>query len=858
MKMILKSLFIMFFLFSSVTLSLGQESDFISRLKTQLLLFRTQKVDQVIVIQSDKTLYRQGETIWMKGYVTDATTHSLSLNSLELSVQLATCKGSSILDGKYLLRNGVTDFNFSIPTDLPSDVYYLIACTPEMENGDIGKIFKKEIFIGRPENLEMVPHLEFQKPFFNADSKETAIVGLTNFFGKPISGKKFEYQIYNHDRELLSGKGKTGSNGTGEVVFFTPPASNRAPLFVSLAIPAGRDHLNLISKIPIASEKINVTFYPEGGKRVPGIPQLIVYEVKDQIGKPVDLKSDIIDEGGKIVLSTATIEPGLGAFTILNSENGKLTMRISGDIGRSQEIQLPILSPGNMSLGIKKIDEKNLSLLLGRTPKSEPGKFKIVAVSSGELVWASEFELESSGIINVPLENFHSAISSFGVFNQSGELVSQRLIYTGKGEPLNITFSSVKSVYKSGEQGEFKVRVTDKNGKPVKSEIAASLSDKYSFPASLQQVDALISGIDKPFQTNEEAGKINEKTLDYRLIGNSLKGFEWSRVLAVDPAKGSIKSPGAIRISGTVMDENNIPVPNALVSLNSTTLQQFKASSDQRGEFAVNVPVSIERNNLSASATDGTGKRNFKVKLHKGFKEELLNSLNNTTVYDWQILDLMNQSSYFQNNPDYFKARSLVKVRGAEKKPNEPYWKRYLNGSTNLLEIIKTIRPFEMSGEKIVFRGMNSILAQDGALIVLDGQRMGTDASQLSIINPQDVEDIKILLDPVEMSMYSSLNSVGVIEIKTKRGTSHENKPNEVTENPKDNAVKLFTPETIGDGKYDLKTTLQWIPVLYTDENGEATIPFKTGGIKSTFILEITGISNQRQWISAKAEIKVE
>ena len=858
MKMLVKNLLIMFFLFFSVTLSVGQENDFISRLKTQLLLFRTQKVDQVIVIQSDKSLYRQGETIWMKGYVTDATTHSLSLNSLELSVQLTTSKGNNILDGKYLLRNGVSDFNFTIPADLPSDVYYLIAYTPEMENGDIGKIFKKEIFINRPENLEVVPHLDFGKPFFNADSKETAMVRLMNFGGKPIAGKKFEYQIYNQERELLSGKGKTASNGTGEVVFFTPPASNRLPLFVSLTIPAGRDHLNLISKIPIASEKINVTFYPEGGKRVPGIPQLIVYEAKDQIGNPIDLKSDILDEAGKIVLTTATIEPGLGAFTLLNGEKGNLTMRISSDIGRSQEIQLPPLAPGNLSMSIKKSDEMNLSLLLGRAPKSEPRKFKIVAVSNGELVWASEFELEQSGVINVPLENFHSAITSFAVFNQSGELVSQRLISTGKAQPLNISFSSVKNVYKPGEQGQFTVRITDLNGKPVKAELAATLCDKYSFPTSLQQLDAIMDGTEKPLQINVQTGKINSEILDFRLISNSLKGFEWSRVLAVDPVKGSVKIPGAIRISGTVIDENNIPVPYALVNLNSTTLQQFNASSDQHGEFAVNIPVSIERNNLSASATDGTGKRNFKVKLHKSFKEELLNSLNLNTVYDWQILDKMDQANYFQENSDYFKARSSVRVRGAEKKPNEPYWKRYLNSSSNLLEIIKTIRPFEMSGEKIVFRGMNSILAQDGALIVIDGQRVGTDASQLSIVNPQDVEDIRILLDPVEMGMYTSLNSVGVIEIKTKHGMSNESKSNEVADNTNNNAVKLFTPEAIGEAKYDLKTTLQWFPVLYTDENGEAIIPFKTGGIKSTFILEITGISSHRQWIRATSEIKVE
>ena len=137
MKTNFKRLIFAILLISSSTSAFSQENDFISALKTKLLLYRTQKVDQSIILQTDKTLYRPGETIWMKGYVTDVMTHLLSLNSLELSVQLTDKKGLNIVEGKYALKNGVADFSFSIPADLESDIYHLIAYTPEMEN--IGK-----------------------------------------------------------------------------------------------------------------------------------------------------------------------------------------------------------------------------------------------------------------------------------------------------------------------------------------------------------------------------------------------------------------------------------------------------------------------------------------------------------------------------------------------------------------------------------------------------------------------------------------------------------------------------------------------------------------------------------------------
>ncbi|MCX6237909.1 MAG: hypothetical protein NTY07_10205 [Bacteroidia bacterium] len=856
MKTIKKALIFVILMIYSTAFVFCQENDFISRLKTQLLLYRTQMVNQDIVIQTDKTLYRPGETIWMKGYVADAITHVLSLNSLELSVLLANNKGVNLVEGKYLLKNGVVDCRFTIPADLQSDDYYLIAYTPEMENIGIQAVFKKNIFIGSPEHLDVVPNLEYSKPFFTPEQKETATIRLKDFDGKPLSGKKFEYQIVCDKRELLSGKGKTGANGAGEIVFFTPSQQNGSPMMVSLDVPSGNDRLNLISKVPLASEKINITFFPDGGKLVPGIPQMVIYEATDQLGKPVSIRAEIIDEQGKFLSATATIQPGLGVLSLLNNNVNTLKLRITSDIGKGQETSLPSLSPGSMSLSVKKNDGKNLSLLLGRSPKSELSKFMIVAVSNGEMIWASDFELEQAGVLNVPLENFRSEIAAIAVFSETGMLIAQRLVYTGKKQSLNISLTPNKSGYKKGEAGDIKLKIADSDGKPVKAELAVSLADHYAFPASSSCVNFLTYGLEKPFPFKEPLDKVNRIALDYLLATNSMKGFDWSQVVAIDPAKTTNIRLGAMRVSGKVVDSKDLPVPNALVSLTGLSLQQFNARSDQNGEFFINLPVPVEKKNLSASATDGSGKGNYRVILNKSFKDELVNSLTNTSVNDWQILDQLYQSDYFKENPDFLKAGSSSKVRGGDKVSREPYWKKNLNSTTNLIDIIKTIRPFEMMGGKIVFRGGNSLNYQDGALIVVDGIRMGTDPSALTSISPHDVEDIQIFVNPVDMSRYTSLNSVGVIEIKTKHGKGN-NGPSETDVSQKVSDPTIFKPETIGNDRYDLKTTLQWIPVVFTDEKGEATIPFKTGGIKSNFVFEIAGFTDQGQWIGSQTEITV-
>ena len=475
-----------------------------------MLFYRTQKADQRIVVQTDKTLYRPGETMWMKGFVADAITHLLSLKSLELVVQLTDNKGIKVSDGKYVLKNGTADFSFKIPADLPANIYYLVAWTPEMESGGIESVFRKEIIICRPEHLDLVPRLEFSKSFFTPERKENATLRLNDFAGKPVAGKKFEYQVVYENRELLSGKGKTGAGGAGEIVFFTPAPQNGSPMLISLDLLTGNDRLNMVSKIPLESEKVNISFFPDGGKRVPGIPQMVVYEAKDQSGNPVNLKADILNAEGKIITITTTLLPGLGVFSLLNSDKSPLKMRITSDIGKNQETELPSLSPGSISISVKKNDGKNISLLLGRSPKSELAGFKIVAVSKGELIWASDFELEQAGVLNVPLENFNSEFAEIGVFSDTGLLLAQRLIYTGKNENLSVTMQPDKVEYKKGENGVVHIKVTGANGNPVKTELTVSLADRMSFPSSVPDVFGMNYGLDKPFPFRELPDKTNK------------------------------------------------------------------------------------------------------------------------------------------------------------------------------------------------------------------------------------------------------------------------------------------------------------------------------------------------------------
>ena len=72
----------------------------------------------------------------------------------------------------------------------------------------------------------------------------------------------------------------------------------------------------------------------------------------------------------------------------------------------------------------------------------------------------------------------------------------------------------------------------------------------------------------------------------------------------------------------------------------------------------------------------------------------------------------------------------------------------------------------------VLIRGQNSISANSGPYIVVDGLPLSKTGGSINDINPNDIASIEILKDASAVAIYGTNGSNGVILITTKRGTS--------------------------------------------------------------------------------------
>ncbi len=159
----------------------------------------------------------------------------------------------------------------------------------------------------------------------------------------------------------------------------------------------------------------------------------------------------------------------------------------------------------------------------------------------------------------------------------------------------------------------------------------------------------------------------------------------------------------------------------------------------------------------------------------------------------------------------------------------------------------------EFPNQQAIIRGTSSISGSNNALFVLDGTVISSDA--INNIPVQDIAYIDVLKSGAKAAIYGSLGANGVIAVYTKKGSDRSQSPN--TEPPvgiidfkhpgyyqgREFYQPKYDQKLPEHVKPDIRTTLYWNPMVSTDERGSVQLEFYTDDKKSTYQVDVQGIS---------------
>lgn len=228
-----------------------------------------------------------------------------------------------------------------------------------------------------------------------------------------------------------------------------------------------------------------------------------------------------------------------------------------------------------------------------------------------------------------------------------------------------------------------------------------------------------------------------------------------------------------IKITGTVVDKDNIPIPNVSVTLKSTKVVEL---TNADGKFSINVPNSNAVLVFSFLGFESTevkvgNQTNLKVVL-----KENVSALNEVVVTALGIKREEKSLGY-----------SVTQIKGEElTDAMSNNWTDALTGKVAGLNMIKS-GGGPAGTNKIILRGESTLSGDNSALIVVDGVVVSSKISEsngsylgsenpvdhgngISDLNPEDIESVSVLKGPGAAALYGSRGANGAIIITTKSG----------------------------------------------------------------------------------------
>ncbi|MGQ8335647.1 MG2 domain-containing protein [Sunxiuqinia sp. A32] len=848
----MKTIVVSFILLVAVLAAMSQEEKFektISQLNTYYKYYPGEKV----YLKTNKDIFKPGESVWFSAVVKLYTSSVRNNLSNTLTVRLYDESGILILSDKFKIDQGRAAGDFTLPAKIESGKYFLAAFTNIVRDENDANL--KMIYIDHMDSEAVqVDTISIPKNLV-AGRINVLKYQLSEISGSPYKSNRVNFEFREGKEVIDEGKVKTESDGSLLLEVNVPDKSFDQPIALKLFDKAG--HLNYRKSFHVNTQKLLLNFFAESGNFVAG-SSMIGYKVTDESGNLIEIKGEIVDEAGIAITQVHTLIPGYGIIPIKTKSSEKYKFKITSELGHGQLFDLPSFSESGLLMSLQKIGSDFVQLGLNFNDQDEHHVYVMLSKGS-EVMWMSDMLIKEGIVAKIPKENFQQGLAMLSAFDEKGDLLGRRLVFADVDTAINVGIKVSDEEVTAGNPFMLKVELKDQNGEKLNGKVNTAISIKDDL---LPEFDDFTSCFiinselehNMPIAELMDKESIFESSFNYLLIANSFKNFCWDDILNFTPEDlGKYKNG----IKGYVFDTNNNPVSNAKVSLvNSTNMQMLTQSTNDKGVFFFSGLEPKDANDYVIKAIDENGREDLDIELEKSFDEKLSLLVEQFAVQVSFREQPKFDKAFFENNADLFTKYNKA-VAG---KNNEPRYKAYLQTATSIVDVIKMIKPCDVGAGGILFAGSrNSINAQGAALIVIDGQQMGTSIAALNTISPVDVESIEISTNPVDIQRFTGLNSVGVIEIKTKRGENLNVESSEPNPHKYENGLRVpndFMMIRAGAENQKL-TSLYWSPTTTIKSAEEMSIEIPTGEVIGDFVIEVEAIDEQGRIGKATKTIRV-
>ena len=570
-------------------------------------MFRQEKV----YLEFDNTAYFQGENIWYKAFVTDATTLEQAPSGV-LYVDFLAPTGQLILQQKLKIEAGQADGVIPLldagtqqtrekrgMVAYPSGFYEIRAYTQNMLDFSPEAIFSRVIPV-------------YTQPKYVGEYNQSHVISNQN---NPLVEKL---------------------RGTPE----------------QQMIQRWQDPNAVVS------------FYPEGGSLVKGLPCRLAFKATGRDAFGVEGSIDIPDAWEQAY----TVHDGMGSFIFTPGGNYIYTYFHPSGSDRSIMFTLPLADKSGYSMISDMLSDSLLQVNIWRTEDLIGEQVALAVTCRGEVIYFEEIKDIENSRLNIDCSDWPSGVCRLTLFNREGRVYSSRSIFHNNAEQHGPEFAvNIDSLSrKQFDRQVLEFNLTDESGNPLRDRFCLSVRDATDYGGGQTenlQTNLLLSSdlkgyIHDPAWYLESDDSIHREALNLLTLVQGWERYEWQTMTGLTEFEEKHRIEEGITMNGWILSYgrrrpvSDISIFAALTPDDDKTLyESFDYQTDSTGYFGFDLSDFYGKANFTihVMATKKNGESKYKtgkrIRFERAdrpeprpyFKQETDLSHNNHQGYDYKV-----------------------------------------------------------------------------------------------------------------------------------------------------------------------------------------------------------------------------
>lgn len=578
-----------------------------------------------VYLHFDNTAYFQGDVIWFSAYVVNASTQ----------------------------------------TPAPSKVLYVELLSP---NGVVLKQLKLKVENGRANG---------SLPLVDVSTEEArALRGVTAL----PSGF---YEVRAYTRTMLN----FDDAGVFSRVFPVYEAPEKEGDYNDPVISRWDNPYDMQRPKSEKSKKLSVTFYPEGGHLVMGVPNRVAFKAIGADGQGVNITGTLkVADGDPI--NMATQHDGMGWFTLTPTKK-----RHSVDVdyeGKSYSFDLPEAENNAYTLYADNLRQGQIRGRLTGYTGCPDELLGMMLISRGVVSYFDTLSVRGGiAAFIIPKEKLSTGVHQLTLFNAEGKVFAQRHLFVNNGIASGgIAVTTSDTPYEPFAPVKMNIHTTAADGTPLPATLSLAVRDHQNYGTAYADniyTNMLLSSelkgyIHHPEYYFESNDTEHVRALDLLMMTQGWTRYNWAQMARVEPFYIKHYVEDGLVIDGYVLGRlRDKPVEGATVKMtlyspDRSQKQETSVVTDKNGSFGFAVEEFYDKWDMFISVTKDGKELDCRMRLDRASRPTVRAYTASDTYlphYPMTVTDIQSETSdkdpFLQAAPDSVFLLENVDVHGRKK-----------------------------------------------------------------------------------------------------------------------------------------------------------------------------------------------